>query len=1812
MGGICVSASVEPRLGTRGRNSVSVAPVITDMVNQKSWFAFLYERYFPKMVIERFMTSEDLQLKEAERQFFPGVVAFVDISGFTKLSEKLATEHGENGAELLNKFISGYFEKLIEVIMDWGGDIIKFAGDAMLVVWRNQKSLQPSLQKQLSNLAMQTGFSINHTLEGIDESLFTLTLRAVACNLALIEQLDNFVPAQGFVLSMHMGIGAGELSGLFVGGVQESWEFFVAGAPIQQMADAGEEAIAGQVVISNEAYKIIQTVAKGKLLSSGNFLIHSIDASPQIIHITPIIIPPAQEPMLLSFIPRLVKRRVEAGQNAAWLAEYRKVFIMFVKLPAIDYANPDVLTLLQSCVCAVQESIFSFEGMIARLLADDKGTRFKICFGMPANTHENDGERVVLAALDIQKRLSELSTPASASIGIACGTVFCGEAGSSKRCEYTAVGYKVNMAARLMQAAGKGGILVEQATYEIATNWDVEFQRLPPIRVKGMTEPVSIFKPIGKKATKNNFKMDDLRKVEDKNEEDNDKTSLLKRGKKDVKNANLSVISFVQNCPPKSLSKPVSIPATVIYPIDVPIVGRVRERNTIRATLSRLWFEDKVNIILFEGDGGIGKSILMLDTLCNADMTGLKIMVGQCTPLEKSTAYYAFAYIFDQACGIDPMLSMDERTALIFTALDPEDESYFSLLNSLLQTRFPSTQLCSEMVDDSRAKMTRKLLISVFSYYLSDHKSLIAIEDLNYMDPASWSLLIEMIQSMRNIIFVLSCRPFGFPLPPDLVKLVRFPNLKKFHLELFSQQDVSASARRVLGIKTLPSELESFIFTRTKGHPLYIEEICKNLLSRGYITIGKNRECILSKFSESDISGFPDSVEGMIVDRIDHMPPGPELTIKVCGVVGKEFSLQLIANVHPQAPPLVDLISDMNFLVAAGFLQIESTGKTASKVETEKIFSFKNGFFQEVAYGLLLLSQRKAIHKAVVEHYEISCEDEALVPLYGMLSYHLEKAEEWWRALVYAEKAASAANKSNSSADVCGYYRTAIRLLKKFPLNQRGPPELEAQELLRMETRRNKRSSFLGDDEMGKLIRATGRRGGALTLNSIPEDSKENEGNDTVESVDAELPYAASIPTKKGPVTILELPRSNFAALKRMSTTKLKITVDINALDDTIKERIEKSYICLAEALFSKGNYNEALLNFKFALESINANLLPSSVWALQFSFWQLATQIHARRWLKAAPSVADNSFQLISLAKLLFRVSCCCLYEASESAIFYAAYYTYKCVDIADRIDDAFIKSQAYAQAAYCSILMAKHDDAAKMFEIANQVMISEADDMTDVELGILKMKFAIYLVSIGELNRARLFCEDSKRAFEAISSHRKLREAHMLIGLVEFFQGQLTAAMKTWSWVLKSSLEDGDLHLESESRKWTAVVLMCTKGSSKKATEHLDISRDVYKEERKVDFTLDMCSAMNEYYRSLETTAVLDFVSNLFTGEEFMPTIFKSTHSPLSFNSAGAPVISEWHNGFFLILFINLLFDCVELSKERRPKRLQILSYATRLFPVLSAVVAMFPIYLPFSKLLVGRRDWIRAREEMGANIKVPFSNAEEKNSSVEGSSSEDLNLLQRNAIASGRSALDAAAVLQMDYLLACAHYYMHFWEFNEPPPPPIGIFSQMFASDNDFSSQNALFAASSPGRHSTPSTAEQLCRFHYNTARSLFIASSVEFFHHPAYPLLHTREPSILVALGFSPDYQEECDEIGDNLFTFSFNPSGTKPEGVAPNFISSAAKDKKQNDCPIGQIDTFADLNLENAKITTENSSSSSHLVDSIARDVTLRENNYIAE
>jgi hypothetical protein len=122
IGPAAAAALIEARPTTMPRvprGTVVSAPKKTRV--EVSEFALKFGKYLPFAVVERF-AGENPEISEPEIRRYPACAAFVDISGFTKLSEALVEEKGFDGAELLNTIVSSYFTKLIDVILSHGGE----------------------------------------------------------------------------------------------------------------------------------------------------------------------------------------------------------------------------------------------------------------------------------------------------------------------------------------------------------------------------------------------------------------------------------------------------------------------------------------------------------------------------------------------------------------------------------------------------------------------------------------------------------------------------------------------------------------------------------------------------------------------------------------------------------------------------------------------------------------------------------------------------------------------------------------------------------------------------------------------------------------------------------------------------------------------------------------------------------------------------------------------------------------------------------------------------------------------------------------------------------------------------------------------------------------------------------------------------------------------------------------------------------------------------------------------------------------------------------------------------------------------------------------------------------------------------------------------------------------------------------------------------------------------------------------------------------------------------------------------------------
>jgi len=399
-------------------------------------------------------------------EVMPAAALFADISGFTSLSERLAARGGD-GVEELTRILNSYFGRLIAVVTGHGGDVVKFAGDALLAFW---------------------------PVEDDQAALDRVAHVAARCALKIQEAVTQFDAPPGERLSLRVGVGAGTALVASLGGVYGRYEFVLSGPAVVEATKSAAHAEPGFCIVGAEAWKRVAPVTEATDAGEGTM---------QLVRVRDLELPPPAPPpkldasalpSLLAYIPASIHRRLAARQSG-WLAELRRLTVLFVKLPGLGYGTPFETGL--SVMRAMQTELYRYEGSVNKLSVDEKGVTMLAALGLPPLAHEDDARRGTLAGMDMKARLDELGQ--KTSVGVNSGNVFCGTIGDATRCEYTLIGDVVNVSARLMQAAS-GGLLCGETTRKMAGE-SIDWEALEPITVKGKAKPLPVFRPVGRAQT---------------------------------------------------------------------------------------------------------------------------------------------------------------------------------------------------------------------------------------------------------------------------------------------------------------------------------------------------------------------------------------------------------------------------------------------------------------------------------------------------------------------------------------------------------------------------------------------------------------------------------------------------------------------------------------------------------------------------------------------------------------------------------------------------------------------------------------------------------------------------------------------------------------------------------------------------------------------------------------------------------------------------------------------------------------------------------------------------------------------------------------------------------------------------------------------------------------------------------------------------------------------------------------------------------------------------------------------------------------
>ena len=398
--------------------------------------------YVPRLVVEWLREDPEQRVRSLE-----GTLAFVDISGFTAMSEALSSR-GKAGAEEVTEVMNTTFARLLEVAYGEGGTLLKFGGDALLLFFSGDAHA-PRATK---------------AVVGMREALATMGAPETSAG-----------PVH---LRLHAAVHSGVFDFFLVGDAHR--ELLVVGPAVTTTAEIEDVGEAGEIVVSHATADALDPSLLGEERAGGRLVLGAPDAAGRFEEM-----PDVEGLELDQLLPPPVRRHALASTHES---EHRQAAVAFVRFGGTDALTPEERALkLDALVRLVQEACAAHEVTFLESDIDKDGGRIILVAGAP-ETSGGDEERLLRTLRAVVDR----EPPLPLRIGANRGRVFAGLVGTEFRRTYTILGDTAALAARLMAKAADDEVLASAAIVErSATRF--ETRALEPFRVKGKSEDVHAF-----------------------------------------------------------------------------------------------------------------------------------------------------------------------------------------------------------------------------------------------------------------------------------------------------------------------------------------------------------------------------------------------------------------------------------------------------------------------------------------------------------------------------------------------------------------------------------------------------------------------------------------------------------------------------------------------------------------------------------------------------------------------------------------------------------------------------------------------------------------------------------------------------------------------------------------------------------------------------------------------------------------------------------------------------------------------------------------------------------------------------------------------------------------------------------------------------------------------------------------------------------------------------------------------------------------------------------------------------------------------
>ncbi|MCB9133841.1 MAG: tetratricopeptide repeat protein [Anaerolineales bacterium] len=900
----------------------------------------VFNNLIPYFIHERFKEEQSSGTLQA-------VTLFMDISGSTALTQTMMG-HGKRGAEILSHILNRIFDPVIQAVYAHGGFVTGFAGDAFTAVFPLDK----------------------------ENVLREVLLAAETIRQVIWAQSQQTTPLGSFVLEGRVGLSVGEVTWGIVG-PGAHLAYFFRGAAIEDGGMAENQAKNGQVVVNAHlggllaAEKVVLTpIGEGfSRLQDKPFPGWSRFRKKSVPHL------PALEPRIVGrfFPPRLFERPLQG--------EFRSAAIIF-----IGFERDLPLATLQVFANLALLTADRLGGHFSEIEFDHKGGVILLYFGAPVG-HENDLKRALNFVMTFRQRLEETLLQVKWRSGITFGPVYAGLTGTPYRGKYSLLGATVNFAARLMEQAQWGEILVgEMVTGEFR---DFVFEKIGELPYKGFASPVATFRFLGARP---------MAGAED----------------------GLERVALSQ------------------------MVGREQELRALIDAAEPIFHRYSAGLAVVYGEPGMGKSQLLhaLYRALGNRVTWLTAQNDQILRQSFGPFIHLLKQYFRQLPDNSPefnQIAFDEKFRLLIGQLQdranttdsPSQRASLNLLLSTLAQKkafleaLAGVHLPGTLYDtlDERSRFQNNLL-AIKTLIIAESRLrpvVLAIEDANRLDDASQEMLNFLtINTSHYPLFIVVTARYEEDGSRPVVKYDSSLQPLVLDLKEFTEENLRLLAKDILD-DSVDERLLRVLQEKTHGNPFFAQQVLYYFRENGLIQPHAINEKIRWELQSLPTEALPASVQPILTAQIDRLAPALREAVMVASVLGRVFDIQVLS-----------------FLLDKEALSLAEAGEKEQIWETVngQQYTFRHELLRDAAYKIQLESRLRELHRHALRAYETLFPD-TLSRFYSSLVYHAQEGWDEEKETLYTALAGEQAAARFAPAEALSYLSRALELTHPNDLSTR-------------------------------------------------------------------------------------------------------------------------------------------------------------------------------------------------------------------------------------------------------------------------------------------------------------------------------------------------------------------------------------------------------------------------------------------------------------------------------------------------------------------------------------------------------------------------------------------------------------------------------------------------------------------------------------------------------------------------------------------------------------------------------------------------------